>query len=152
MMFIQDMYMKMSSTKWPHFCLGFNVAMRWCDGILYKNGWLRTWVRLYRNTHIVHGANMGPNWVLSAPDGPHVGPIYLAIRITSQSFTVTVSWCVGVLLADLLWPVLCGYQPIPPPAHLRDERRTEIQGQEEERGAASSLQHCWQRLQQHVAG
>ena len=22
----------------------------------------------------VHGANMGPNWVLSAPDGPHVGP------------------------------------------------------------------------------
>ena len=22
----------------------------------------------------VHGANMGPTWVLSAPDGPHVGP------------------------------------------------------------------------------
>ena len=28
----------------------------------------------------VHGANMGPNWVLSAPEGPHVGPINLAIR------------------------------------------------------------------------
>ena len=28
----------------------------------------------------VHGANMGPTWVLSAPDGPHVGPINLAIR------------------------------------------------------------------------
>ena len=28
----------------------------------------------------VHGANMGPTWVLSAPDWPHVGPIYLAIR------------------------------------------------------------------------
>ena len=28
----------------------------------------------------VHGANMGPNWVLSAPDGPHVGPMNLAIR------------------------------------------------------------------------
>ena len=27
----------------------------------------------------VHGANMGPTWVLSAPDGPHVGPINLAI-------------------------------------------------------------------------
>ena len=28
----------------------------------------------------VHGANMGPTWVLSAPDGPHVGPINLPIR------------------------------------------------------------------------
>ena len=28
----------------------------------------------------VHEANMGPTWVLSAPDGPHVGPINLAIR------------------------------------------------------------------------
>ena len=28
-----------------------------------------------------HGANMGPTWVLSAPDGPHVGPMNLAIRV-----------------------------------------------------------------------
>ena len=28
----------------------------------------------------VHRANMGPTWVLSAPDGPHVGPMNLAIR------------------------------------------------------------------------
>ena len=28
----------------------------------------------------VHGANMGPTWVLSAPDGPHVGPMNLALR------------------------------------------------------------------------
>ena len=28
----------------------------------------------------VHGANMGPTWVLSAPDEPHVGPMNLAIR------------------------------------------------------------------------
>ena len=27
-----------------------------------------------------HGANMGPTWDLSAPDGPHVGPINLVIR------------------------------------------------------------------------
>ena len=31
----------------------------------------------------VHGANMGLTWVLSAPDGPHVGPKYLAIRVYS---------------------------------------------------------------------
>ena len=28
----------------------------------------------------VHGANIGPIWVLSAPDGPHVGLMNLAIR------------------------------------------------------------------------
>ena len=28
----------------------------------------------------VHGTNMGPTWVLSAPDGPHIGPMNLAIR------------------------------------------------------------------------
>ena len=27
----------------------------------------------------VHGANMGPTLVLSAPDGPHVGPMNLVI-------------------------------------------------------------------------
>ena len=29
----------------------------------------------------VHGANMGPTWVLPAPGGPRVGPLNLAIRI-----------------------------------------------------------------------
>ena len=27
----------------------------------------------------VHGANMGPTWILSAPDGPRVGPMNFAI-------------------------------------------------------------------------
>ena len=38
----------------------------------------------YKNKHNtdskVHGANMGPTWVLSAPDGPHHGPMNLVIR------------------------------------------------------------------------
>ena len=29
----------------------------------------------------VHGANMGPIWALSAPDGPHLGPMNLTIRV-----------------------------------------------------------------------
>ena len=33
-----------------------------------------------------HGANMGPTWVLSAPDGPHVGPMNLAIRVCNSRF------------------------------------------------------------------
>ena len=28
----------------------------------------------------VHGTKMGPTWVLSAPDGPHVGPMKFAFR------------------------------------------------------------------------
>ena len=32
----------------------------------------------------VHGANMGPTWVLPAPDGPHVGPMNLATRVGTQ--------------------------------------------------------------------
>ena len=36
----------------------------------------------------VHGANMGPTWLLPAPDGPHVGPMNLAIRGKSSFFKV----------------------------------------------------------------
>ena len=34
----------------------------------------------------VHGANMGPTWVLSAPDWPHVGPWTFAVRVSSQKY------------------------------------------------------------------
>ena len=37
-------------------------------------------VTYYDPDRKVHGANMGPTWVLSAPDGPHVGPMNLVIR------------------------------------------------------------------------
>ena len=30
----------------------------------------------------VHGANMGPTWVLSAPCGPYVGPMKFAIWVS----------------------------------------------------------------------
>ena len=34
----------------------------------------------------VHGANMGPTWVLSAPNGPHVGPMNLAIKVHNEMY------------------------------------------------------------------
>ena len=43
----------------------------------------------------VHGANMGPTWVLSAPDGPHVGPMSLAIRVDLR-------WAVGSVMDHAL--------------------------------------------------
>ena len=33
----------------------------------------------------VHGTNMGPTWILPAPDGPHVGPMNLAMRVSTIS-------------------------------------------------------------------
>ena len=41
----------------------------------------------------VHWANMGPTWVLSAPAGPHVGPMNLAIRDYFSNF-LFIAWCV----------------------------------------------------------
>ena len=34
----------------------------------------------------VHGANMGPTWVLSAPDRSHVGPMSLAVRAVPNKY------------------------------------------------------------------
>ena len=46
--------------------------------------WRITVARLHSLEHVpdskVHGTNIGPTWVLSALDGPHVGPMNLAIR------------------------------------------------------------------------
>ena len=39
----------------------------------------------------VHVANIGPTWVLSAPGGPHVCPMNLAIRVTIQINTAKLS-------------------------------------------------------------
>ena len=39
----------------------------------------------------VHGANMGPTWVLSAPDGPQVDPMNLAIRVIAYNWQVVSS-------------------------------------------------------------
>ena len=37
-------------------------------------------MEMHNRDRKVHGANIGPIWVMSAPDGPHVGPMILAIR------------------------------------------------------------------------
>ena len=44
---------------------------------------LHNWPMIKPPDSKVHGVNMGPTWVPSSPDGPHVGPINLAIRASS---------------------------------------------------------------------
>ena len=43
----------------------------------------------------VHGANMGPTWVLSAPDGSHVGPMNLTIMVLFWAYTFQFENCFG---------------------------------------------------------
>ena len=47
-----------------------------------------TWLLLAFPDTKVHGANMGPTWVLSAPNGPHVGPMNLAIRVVLLLYVI----------------------------------------------------------------
>ena len=50
----------------------------------------------------VHGANMGPTWVLSAPDGPHLGPMNLAVRDLLRYYT-------GIIVqTPNYWPFVLG--------------------------------------------
>ena len=54
-----------------------NIPKHWCQHNTYH----------YPDSN-VHGANMRPTWVLSAPDGHHVGPMNLAIRVVTYTATV----------------------------------------------------------------
>ena len=41
-------------------------------------------------------ANMGPTWVLSAPDGPHVGPMNPAIRDGMETLSTLLNSLRGI--------------------------------------------------------
>ena len=63
----------------------------------------------------VHGANMGPTWVLSAPDGPNVGPMNIAIRVFMQlqkqrSFKMYFKLLIVVLAVSVPDPYIYGTQ------------------------------------------
>ena len=71
------MYIYMGTTRPQWDDCSDNILTIWC-----LNG-KKVLEKMFMVSHPdskVHGANMGPTWVLSAPGGPHVGPINLAIR------------------------------------------------------------------------
>ena len=57
----------------------------------------------------VHGANMGPTWVLSVPDGPHVGPTNLAMRTTypAEFYEYLKNWHIWSQLKPQWWHFHC---------------------------------------------
>ena len=97
----------MSFVKWKLFCQAvlFWEVPRRLDNVANFQNWMGNnficnWVHKSKHAHLVrkntphskvHGANMGPTWVLSAPDGPHVGPMNLDIRDTTF-FTFNTHW------------------------------------------------------------
>ena len=52
----------------------------------------------------VHGANMGPTWVLSAPDGSHVGPMNLAVRDDIEFQIPEYSGSAFCVQRYMIWP------------------------------------------------
>ena len=59
----------------------------------FPNSAMMEWLVLRQSNYPdskVHVANVGPTWVLSGPDGPHVGPMNLAIMLVSL-FRVSVT-------------------------------------------------------------
>ena len=56
------------------------IVMNFHDYDLFGGLFSKTYCRRTIPDSKVHGANMGPTRVLSAPDGPHVGPMNLAMR------------------------------------------------------------------------
>ena len=79
-----------SMTNWNLIAMGLITAeMQWHNKPVYPSICENT--ESYRDNK-VHGANMGPIWGLSAPDGPHVGPMNLAIRVMMA--TQGALWCI----------------------------------------------------------
>ena len=95
----KKMHLKMSSGKWRTFCLGLNVLKAGsCFNINAVFFGVGIAILDRRNPdNKFHGANMGPTWVLSASDGPYVGPMKLAIRgiyrgISNNYVTASLHW------------------------------------------------------------
>ena len=89
----------------------------------------------------VHVANMGPTWVLLAPDGPHVGPMNLAIRGTTgflfscdqaalwTVFSVRPSVCLSHLFDYV--PIISSwnFQEILPMTKVTSMQKVKVKGQ-----------------------
>ena len=79
----------------------------------------------------VHGSNMGPTWVLSAPDGPHVGPMNLDIRLPMCGWSDPI--CLGSIHA---WLTPCHWKIV------RRNRDKEIFPAKGDSKAALTTEQC----------
>ena len=68
-----------------------------------------------------------------------------------RDFSVGILSILICIFSDILWPVLCGSQPLQEAAHLHGEDHWFVQGQETTRSASARLRHHRFGLQVHVA-
>ena len=61
-----------------------------------------SWILFIIPDSKVHGANMGPTWLLSAPGGPHVSPINLAISDSTNVTKKRLSYQICVSVSTLI--------------------------------------------------
>ena len=64
---------------WNIYKMYLYVLSFWCTANIKLNTMLH-WENRNNPDSKIHGANMGPTWILSAQDGPHVGPMNRATR------------------------------------------------------------------------
>lgn len=57
----------------------------------------------------------------------------------------------SVLIADLLWPLLCGNQPLQEPTYLLWEHHWDVQGEKEAWDASTHLRHLWVSIPLHAS-
>ena len=96
--------------------LHINVRVCWISNVVYtlngnivtlagmstlENLWMSKW---QPSDSKVHGANMRPTWILLAPDGPHVCPMNLAIRVSSVTLNIVIMTCL-LQYIDISWSV-----------------------------------------------
>ena len=92
-------------------CLCIDQIYQYSAGLLQSiclgaNTVIRTNIRTENlPDSIVHGANMGPTLVLSAPDGPHVGPMNLVIREIKGTYICSKH----IMCVEHLYVTLVGY-------------------------------------------
>ena len=68
-------------SSWSYLVCFFIIVGPTLKGQRKKNINKTQWSSNANYHYTLHRANMGPTLVLSAPDGPHVGPMNLAIRV-----------------------------------------------------------------------
>ena len=85
--FVNFIQIKSAFDIWPHGRAMGGLLCGICLNMTYRD----CTVYGINQDSKVRGSNMGPTWVLSAPGGPHVDPMSLAIRVVSHN-TWTEPW------------------------------------------------------------
>ena len=130
-----DAIMTSSRSQYRYFPWGQALATTYISNLRHE-------VKLRYPDSKFHGSNMGPAWVLSAPDGPNVGPMNFAIRVYTpifscdqaalwMVFSVCPSVCLSVTIFDYV-PIIVSswnFQELSPRTRVTSMQKVKVKGQ-----------------------